>query len=1138
MTNPATLAQNTAATPSLSTWVNANAGSGKTRVLTNRVARLLLHGTDPQRILCLTYTNAAAAEMQTRLFAHLGSWAMLGEDDLRETLESLGEDKSFLDTETLNRARRLFANALETPGGLKIQTIHAFCDSLLRRFPMESGVSPHFKLMEERDQRALRSQVLEQLAQSPDAPALEILARFMTDLEPDDLLAAIQKHKKEFARIPTPQDFGLNGNESLDSLIAEFLSDDIRAFLTGLIEPMIQGKATDQKNSAFLNAAMRADSPTDILNGLKKIFLTGTGEVRKKLFPTQAVLAKGHPAHQTIATLAVQFGDMYDSIKSIQEYARTRALHDFARAYLTRYQNAKTQMAALDYDDLILLAERLLTLPEVAPWVLYRLDAGLEHILVDESQDTSPRQWQIIQTLHSDFTDGASANLAQRTLFVVGDEKQSIYSFQGADPEVFTKKKNQFQTALQNVGEDLQEEKLLYSFRTGPAILGLVDRLFATIEYPPFNADVNHKSFYTDKNGRVDLWPFIEKNDSPEMPKWFEPLAAPSTEAPHLTLAEDIATQIKTILANPPLIEKDGCDKPLQAGDILILLRRRSPLFHAIIKELKKNGLAVSGADSFKIKQELAVCDILSLLHFALLPSDNLSLAEALRSPLFNLSEQDLFALAYGRDDKTLWQVLQEKQTAYQSAHDILRDILAHTDFLRPYEMIERILIHHGGRKKMIARLGEEIEDALDELLAQALKFETSNAASLSGFLQWFAADDLTIKRALDGQLNQIRVMTIHGAKGLESPLVILPDTAERRTPNTDKILKTDTGMLVWASRKDEASQAQLALAERNKQKREQEELRLLYVAMTRAESWLIVCGAGSRGQSGETWYDLVETAMRGQSAIYDLAGQTIQRLETGDWQQVDAPDAPAQKPAPTPAIKKPNWTQTKPASRPRPAQPLSPSRLLPDTQTEGAIDIKPSEQEDLPAQTPAQTAAQNAAKSWGLGVHLLLEHLPNYPPDQWQGIATALLSDAPDPDQTPAIIKQATNLLGDKTLAFLFGKNSRAEIGITAPSIAPLLKNHAMRGYIDRLIIDPTRILAVDYKSHSTPPTSPETTPDSILAQMGAYHYGLGQIYPDRDIETAILWTRTATLMPLPKDLIYAALEKIKPLDLAPKTD
>ena len=568
------------------------------------------------------------------------------------------------------------------------------------------------------------------------------------------------------------------------------------------------------------------------------------------------------------------------------------------------------------------------------------------------------------------------------------------------------------------------------------------------------------------------------------------------------------------------------------------MLRRRSPLFHAIIKELKKNGLAVSGADSFKIKQELAVCDILSLLHFALLPSDNLSLAEALRSPLFNLSEQDLFALAYGRGDKTLWQVLQEKQTDYQSAHDILRDILAHTDFLRPYEMIERILIHHGGRKKMIARLGEEIEDALDELLAQALKFETSNAASLSGFLQWFAADDLTIKRALDGQLNQIRVMTIHGAKGLESPLVILPDTAERRTPNTDKILKTDEGILVWASRKDEASQAQLVLAERNKQKRAEEELRLLYVAMTRAESWLIICGAGSRGQSGETWYDLVEAAMRGQSVAYDLAGQTIQRLETGDWQQVDAPDAPAQKSAPTPATEKPNWTQTKPASSPRPAQPLSPSRLLPDTHTEDTIDIKPREQEYLPAQTPAQTAAQNAAKSWGLGVHLLLEHLPNYPPDQWQGIATALLSDAPDPDQTPAIIKQATNLLGDKTLAFLFGKNSRAEIGITAPNIAPLLKNHAMRGYIDRLIIDPTRILAVDYKSHSTPPTSPETTPDSILAQMGAYHYGLGQIYPDRDIETAILWTRTAALMPLPKDLIYAALEKIKPLDLAPKTD
>lgn len=1116
----ATAAQNQAAHPTRSTWVNANAGSGKTRVLTNKVARLLLYGVNPQRILCLTYTNAAAATMQTRLFDGLGAWAMLEDEALSAELEKLGEEADSLTPETLSRARRLFAGALETPGGLKIQTIHAFCDSILRRFPMEAGVSPQFKVMEERDQRLLRAQVLDELAGSEAANTLERLAGFMTDLNPDDLLREIQKHKSDFVKTPRAKDFNISGDETPAQLITEFLSAETKEYLEMMIGMQSKGDKTTEKNLAQLARVMNAPSPEEAMSELTDLLLTKTGTPRKKLFPPEASADSDELWLRGLGEFKDQFLALIDTINRLAEYTRTCALHDFARTFLARFETSKAEGGWLDYDDLIILTERLLTKPEVAPWVLYRLDGGLEHILVDESQDTSPRQWNVIQTLHADFTAGDSASDAPRTLFVVGDEKQSIYSFQGADPHVFTEKKLQFQTNLKNADDELCEEALSFSFRTGPNILALVDRLFSNIEHPAFGEAMIHKSFHKDKPGRVDLWPFIEKAEAVEMPEWDAPLAAPITEAAHLTLAAQIAQEVKNILANPPQINIDTPEKrELQAGDILILLRRRSPLFHAIIKELKKNQLAVSGADSFKIKQELAVCDILSLLHFTLLPEDDLSLAEALRAPLFNLSEQDLFTLAHGRGDKTLWQVLQNRRDEFPAAYAILTDLLARADYLRPYEMIERILIHHGARSKMIARLGDEIEDALDELLTQALKFETSAPASLTGFLQWFQADDLTIKRALDDQSNQIRVMTIHGAKGLESPLVILPDTGEVRVPSRDKILKTADGLLLWASRSDEASATQTTIKEQKKALQKQEEMRLLYVALTRAESWLIICGAGSRGQNGDSWYDLIEGAARAGDATESTDGRL--RLQSGEWTQAGA-TAKTTTDSEIPQLLPQEQSRT--ASPPPPAKKtISPSRLL----TGGE---KPKEQQ---ADSPTDTLAMQAALDWGRDLHLLLEHLPKYPAEQWQEISAALLpSHTHEPAHVKAVFDRASTLLQDKALEFLFKETTYAEVGISAQAIAPTgtLQDYAMLGYIDRLVIEDKRILAVDYKSHKEVPENPEAVPAAILAQMAAYHYGLRQIYPKHKIEMAVLWTRTGALMNLPEELIYAALESAKP--------
>ncbi|WP_372841855.1 UvrD-helicase domain-containing protein, partial [Phaeovulum sp.] len=537
---------------------------------------------------------------------------------------------------------------------------------------------------------------------------------------------------------------------------------------------------------------------------------------------------------------------------------RNAALHRFAAAWLPRYQAKKAAHGWLDFDDLIQRAAALLSDPSVAQWVLFRLDGGIDHILVDEAQDTSPGQWQVIAALAAEFTAGEGARESARTLFVVGDAKQSIYSFQGADLAEFETMRKRFATNFEAVARPMQALELAHSFRSSPAILRLVDLTFDERVARGLGGAAKHIAFYGDMPGRVDLWPPVPKPEKEDPGDWRDPLDLRGAQNEAVVLARHIAAEIRRLIdsgAQIPDAKSPGGARRLGEGDFLVLVQRRSALFAETIRACKAAGLAVAGADRLKLGAELAVRDITALLTFLATPEDDLSLAATLKSPLFGWDEAALYALAQPRKGY-LWEALRG-QKQHMETLSILHDLRDAADFLRPYELIERLLARHGGRQRLLARLGPEAEDGIDELFSQALAFESSEVPSLTGFLGWLGADDVDVKRAPSAAGQVIRVMTVHGAKGLESPVVILPDTAKRKDPEAGQILKLPQGP-AWRTNADASPPEIVAARAAEVEKRLDERLRLLYVAMTRAEKWLIVCAAGEVGSGGDSWYSMV----------------------------------------------------------------------------------------------------------------------------------------------------------------------------------------------------------------------------------------------------------------------------------------
>lgn len=1110
----ATEMQVRAARPDSSTWLSANAGSGKTRVLTDRVARLLLEGVLPQHILCLTYTKAAASEMQNRLFKRLGIWAMQPSDELANELKDLGVDRK-INKDELRKARTLFARAIETPGGLKIQTIHSFCASLLRRFPLEAGVSPQFLEMDDRAAKILRADIVEEIASGENIGVIHGLAKFYSDSDLDRITAEVAKHRLAFSKKQDKntiwQLFNLRIGADEKSLLNSVILGNEGELLRSILPFLKNGKPTDIKTAKQIEELLQVPSDLSLIEGLETVFLTQTGTISKRAAPTKDVSLELGDLLEPLDELKVRVEKAKSLKNSLYSAQKTLALHNFASIFLPIYEEEKQHKGWLDFDDLIFLTAKLLNDQSVAQWVLFRLDGGIDHILVDEAQDTSPQQWNVIERLAQEFTSGdGSMPDRLRTIFVVGDKKQSIYSFQGADPDEFDRMREAFAGKLAAVNTSLSELQLAHSFRSAEPIMRLVDCSFQNRENLGLGEETKHIAFKKEMPGRVDHWPIIEPSGSPEQKLWFDPTDMLANNHETVVLANRIAENIQWMCNDGSLIpqEIDNTGKyemrPVREGDFLILVRRRSGLFREIIRACKSAGLAIAGADRLKIGAELAVKDLTALLSFLATPEDDLSLASVLRSPLFGWSEQQLFDLAHRRAKNCfLWAELRNRKEEFSQTFLVLSDLRNTADYLRPYELLERILTRHSGRKNLLARLGFEAEDGIDALLDQAMNYETLDVPSLTGFILWLQTEEVEIKRQMDGASDQIRVMTVHGAKGLESPIVILPDTAEWEMRIRDEIYKTGDNV-IWQVSKDISPEIVATARNKLRETQEQERMRLLYVAMTRAEKWLIICGAGKLAKDSQCWHKTIENGMdtAGATPFSFKAGEGL-RLEYGNW---NSPIAVSVEKPKDHKLNLPEWMNTNAAVPERKIMPLSPSNL-------GGAKVLAGDGSGL---------SDEEAMQRGSHIHLLLEHLSNHPESDWFKISNQLLADVA-PVVINSVFDEVSAVLKNPQLAFLFKSGTLSEVPISAN--IPDLDGNRIYGEIDRLIISSDRVLAVDYKSNAIIPSSSSGIPDGILRQLGAYYAALETIYPNHNIEIAILWTCNASLMYISHETAIATL-------------
>ncbi|MDE3059568.1 MAG: double-strand break repair helicase AddA [Pseudomonadota bacterium] len=1073
--------------PAASVFVSANAGAGKTSLLTRRVLRLLLHGVAPSRILCLTFTNAAAAEMSNRVTAELGKWVMAEDKALKELLAELisatpGE-------RLLARARSLFAEVLEAPEGVRIQTIHSFCQSLLKRFPVEAGISPHFSIMDSRSEQALlresRLRLFSHPAQSTQE-AIRAIARGAGEWSFHALLEEIIQHKRwlRFLLSRGGLDAAINemrgrlqapSEESLqDLLTAHFAYEEShRKQLAAIVLLLQQGSEAERETGLALEAWLVSGERETLMESYLNIFFKKDGLLRGKLCNKNTLTPELLLVFKAEQERAWRFNDERTALEAARLTAHMLCIAD---GLLANYDQLKQQHALMDYDDLILTASRLLQKPGIAPWVLFKLDGGIDHVLVDEAQDTSPEQWSIIDALTQDFFAGQGRGEQERSLFVVGDEKQSIYSFQGADPLALGRMRSYFLQRIRDAAKPAHGMALIHSYRSTPEILQAVDTVFAQAEarsgLMAESGDLSHKARRTEHAGLVEVWPLFGKDEG-------------ESASSVTRLARTIAETIRQWIDSGVML--GAKDRPVEAGDIMILVRSRTPLVDRLVKQLKRRGVPVAGQDRMALADNLAVQDLSALGECLLLPEDDLSLAAALKSPIFGFSEEELFQLAWNRGRKTLWECLSEGKGRYAEAHTLLADLRAKADFISPFELYTYLLDTRGARRRITGRMGEEYNDPLDEFLSQALAYERSHPPSLQGFLYWLASSDSEIKRDMEQSGNAVRILTVHGAKGLQAPIVILPDTVE--LPKSQEALLWDeqNGIatpFLPASEKP-ANSFCSSLRQARKQAMMAEYRRLLYVALTRAEDRLYICGATNRKGTGEEcWYHLVSSGLAPIAQEFEMPWGRGLRLGT-------PPATGAKRSVISPTESSPHKGDFIFLSNPAPLEPL-PSRPITPSRPSGTA--------------AAASPTMEAIYQRGLLIHKLLQYLPYIAPAERQRAGAHIAAAYPEALREECL-REALAVLGHPEFSFLFKEDSLAEAPV-AGCVEIGGNPVAVAGQIDRLYIGEREVWIVDYKSNRMAPPQQNGIPAAYLRQMRLYRQLLRAIYPGKTVRCALLWT------------------------------
>jgi ATP-dependent helicase/nuclease subunit A len=1138
--------QRQASNPAESVWVGASAGSGKTKVLTDRMLRLLLPntkgmaGTPPNKILALTFTKAAASEMALRISKRLSEWAVMdleGDGGLQDNLKKLlGQQAT---PEQLDVARKLFAAVVDVPGGLKIMTIHSFCQSVLSRFPLEADLPPNFNALEESEAKILLQTAIsktlnkaEEEKGSPLSEAINHIAQIQNEDQFTGLLQSMMSEQRQMIRI-LEKNFGVDGlytalcasfdipaGSTPSSIllqacdINQFDEPALRKACTALATGTPQ---TDQKKGILIQEWLDApkQSKLPLYNSYKSVFLTQKGTLQARITTKKA--EDKFPGTQDILEREAQrILHLENQISALNIITATRDIFCVGKEILNNYSTLKQQKASLDFDDLILRTLDLLQGNttsmnglDVSPWVRFKMDQGIDHILVDEAQDTNPEQWEIIQALCDDFYNGDNKNDIERTVFVVGDEKQSIFSFQRASPDKFHDMQKWFSDKIKHTGKELTPINFITSFRSVPSVLQLVDTVFAEEEVRQGLGDIPliHESYRKTQAGLVELWPLFESPKKQEYDPWALPTEIIDSVSGASQMATHIGDTIKKWMDTKEILE--SYDRPIQAGDIMILVRSRTAFIDQLVRALKTRNIAVSGVDRMVLSEQLVVQDLCALAEFALLPEDDLTLATILKSPFIGWSEEQLYNIANKRQS-SLWNSLKSSNEG-EEAIKWLSTLIESAGKARPYDFFMRILQTFcpaddiSGLRAIKKRLGGECLDPLNEFLNSTLKFETQNIPTLQNFVQAQLYDDSQIKRQMEESKNAVRIMTIHGAKGLQAPIVILPDTTRTSSSNkSERILwpdKTGADYPFFCPTSDNLPPNCLQAKEQLKSRANEEYRRLLYVALTRAESRLYIGGyKATKPVIEDSWYKYIARGFDNLPDVQQIEfnGDSILRFVN---HATDKPDrCETITPQDNQEIEAPDWLFKAMPQEPSPPRPLSPSR--------------PSAPE-APALSPLKTVQDQRFKRGNI-THKLLQILPDIPQEQREQNALRYVSQ-PAHDLSKnvqqSIVAEVLKILNHPDFAPIFGEGSVAE----APVTGLLNGNVLVSGQIDRLLVREGQVLIIDYKSNRPPPSDVNDVPQIYFNQMQSYADLMRSIYPNHSIKCALIWTDGCRLMELP---------------------
>ena len=1064
----ADLTQRRARDPEGSFWVTASAGSGKTKLLCDRVVSLLCHGADPQSILCLTYTRAAASEMKQRVLSILQKIAH-GDPayaDFYDLLCQRGVDPV-----------RFSLSLMDNQHRLSFQTIHAFCESLLRRFPLEGNVSPDFKVLEESEAQTLLTQAAEAFydldrIQGDDATA-KLLALYLNEGQYlDALKPLIRKPYLLYQAIAMPldlfcdtlkQQLGLPHDDSdVDTLRDQCNTALPDVVLQRIAEALcLSTSKTDKNNGIFLSDFLTQSQDHKDYQGYINIFLTNEYTIRAKFVTKQATLLPEDLA--LLSSEALRLYTLRQRLYGAECLQATVALRSVATAVWGAYITAKEANGALDFDDLLEGTLRLLQHHNA--WIVYKLEHALKHILLDEAQDTNPHQWTLIKHLLEETLSGDTETA--KSLLVVGDYKQSIYRFQDADPEGYRAEYDVLQERYAEANRPLIPLKLETSFRTTPQVLGFVDDVFQKTSMgqgvlTPKEGSLTHHPARAEAAGEVVLHPIIPLPTKNTEVSFLIPTQQHHGQTHASIVAETIASAAADLLSSGKGLPSRQ-NRPITPSDIWILLQRRGTLQSALLSALGARGIPVAGGDRIFLKETLAVKDLLALLLFMVEPDDDFTLACLLKSPVGGLGEEDLFTLCHGRSG-TLWSSLYHHAQPDDAPQNLkqtyarLQHFLNHADIWTPHQTVVHYLCVQGGYGEFRSAFGGEVDEVLHLFLSYALRFETEVTPTLAGFLPWFDRHAVDIKRETLG--HGVRIQSIHSAKGLEAPVIILADAAHRPKSHFGPIVWLPEGFL-WILPK-RVLHALAPLKEAMKKQDDEEYHRLLYVAMTRAEDALHIFGAESQkknqkeadADSSSTpspWYHALATVLKEQAAPFGDALNPAYR-----WGSL--PQAQALGVEKMPAV------LTLPAWLTAPPPPVKAA-------------VKQAQSPDTDAIT------------LGLAIHLAMQHCLMGRIVTQNALRDVLCGVYPT-DVAETAAQRAWTAYHGPELSGLCAQAQRIETEVTLRYQGKILR-------LDALMVCDRHVVIVDFKSGNV---------TQAQAQMDLYKDALCALYPHHTVETRVI--------------------------------